>query len=123
MGKYNKTNDSDVPESGIVNIEQMAPEIRRYAINPGTALALLANTPALALSINLLRRSASIVNTHASEPVFVFWGEVKSAVTGGGILLEPAGGSVVFGLNTDIPYTGPVSVISVNASSIGITEL
>lgn len=120
-GKYFETNDRDLPESGLFDVQQLAPEIRALAFNPGNLINLIAGTPTSLMTYNPLRRWAWVINNSATENVFVVFGQVGSVNGANGGVLFP-GGTVIFGLQTDLPYTGFVSAFSVGASSVSIAE-
>lgn len=72
------------------------------------------------LPLNKRRIFATIVNDSTNV---VYLGLGNSAVINAGIRLNASGGSIVLGLATDIPYTGPVFAIASGTSVVTVTEL
>ena len=89
------------------------------ASNPGAVVvAGVASVTILAANEN--RIFATIVNDSANI-VYLFFG--TPAVVNQGIRLNAAGGSLVCGLGTDIPYTGIITGIATGAgSNVSVTE-
>ena len=123
MSKYYPGSDGDVPLNGQFDPAVVVIEERVKAINPGFSLALSPASAILVEGVNKRRRTLLITNTHASEPVYIKWGPTTGHAVGAGAFLAPAGGAIWFGLSTDMPYTGEVSAISLNASTISVQEI
>lgn len=96
-------------------------DARRLAsINlPAKAVTVGASSTKI-LDKNDSRIFATIVNDSANT-VYITLGDTP-AVSATGIRLNANGGSLVFGLGTDIPYTGQVNGIASGASNVVVTE-
>ncbi|MBD1899259.1 hypothetical protein NDI44_08645 [Trichocoleus sp. DQ-A3] len=90
-----------------------------------TTVTLLANTAALVLAANPLRKYFSIVNNGAFDVTVVLGGTTaeEGATTGvtlgSGIILKGGGGSVDPGF---LVYTGQISAICAAATSLAVVE-
>ena len=83
----------------------------REVRTPSGYINLAATIPTLILDLNERRRFAVITNA-GNVPVYVHFRTPGADVAEGGIYLAASGGAVWFGLATDFPYTGPVTVYS-----------
>lgn len=86
---------------------------------PGKAVTVGATSTKI-LDKNDRRIFAAIVNDSVNE-VYLTLGETP-AVASAGIRLNANGGSIVFGLATDIPYTGQVNGIASGSSGVTVVE-
>ena len=112
----------DLPDTGMIDVQRMAPDAREISTTPGANIALSAGVPIQVLPINRLRRYAAVSNVSLTEPVYIKLGPPTGHVVGAGIMLVAPAGSIVLGLNTDIPHTGEVSAVSTNASAVSVIE-
>lgn len=85
---------------------------------PGKSVTVGASST-LILALNEARIFATIVNDSAND-VYITLG--RPAVSARGIRLNANGGSLVFGLATDIPYLGVVYGIASASSNVTVTE-
>jgi hypothetical protein len=90
------------------------------AINQGALFTLAAGVSQQIFDINEQRLVATAVNSGNDLVYLNFSNNV--AVTATGIMLVTAGGAIVFGRGTDIPYTGRVYAISALGSTVVTTE-
>jgi hypothetical protein len=122
-GKYFDSNDRDLPDKGLFDVENMAPDIRAQVFQPGAIVATNAGAGTRLLTWNPLRRWAWVINNHATENAFIVFGPLEQATgIGSGGILVANGGTLIFGLNTDLPYVGPVSCFTVNAGTLSVGE-
>lgn len=97
-----------VPLKKTVNPER----VNNNSVNVGVASTLIFDQ-------DPQRQFATIVNDGA-DTVYVSFG--APAAIGKGIRLNSSGGSLVFGLATDIPFTGKVFGIAANPCNVSISS-
>lgn len=99
--------------------ETLLRELEQNYATAGNGSATLSATSLLVLNQNPSRKFAVIVNDSANSVYLSFSGV---AVLSQGIRLNANGGVIIFGLATDIPYTGPVSGIASGSSVVTFIE-
>lgn len=93
---------------------------RRYSVARISEFTVsVGATATVILRLNHARLYAVIVNDSANDVYLSF---SPNSVVGSGIRLNALGGTIIFGLATDIPFTGDVYGIAVAASNVTVVE-
>jgi hypothetical protein len=97
--------------------EEILAELSQNYSSSGNGAITLGAASLLILNQNPKRNFAVITNDSANTIYLSFAG---TAIGSQGIRLNASGGVIIFGLATDIPYTGPVAGIAPAGASIAV---